>query len=169
MRRKARYSLSGCSLREKRLASEVENVASRAGRTVEPAKSVKPATHSATKRLNPAVPLPAAALAPRITFLGEAYRKIRASSPDQLAQRLQRIGLGRRLVVTPPQHPRKTHRDAAAMTRRRTDRLEAKLEDLHRFHRPHRAVPLAGVPPDPLIELLDLGVRQARVGLGHRN
>src|SRR4029079_7028181 len=102
MRRRARYCLRGCSFLEKKLARGLpKGEASRAGRMVEPARSVKAATHSATKRLNPAVRLPAVAVEPCITFLGAEHRKIRAQphlinfvSPSRLSA--SPAGLSRR-------------------------------------------------------------------------
>src|SRR4051794_33785668 len=54
------------------------------------------------------------------------------------------------------------------MPRRWRDCLESELEDLDRIDGAHRAVALARVTADPLVELLDLGVRESGIRLGHR-
>ena len=66
-------------------------------------------------------------------------RQCSGSVRKQRRQRLQRIGLGDRLVLPPAQHSRKAHRDAAFMAAAAGNSFEAELEEQRRLHAAHRA------------------------------
>src|SRR5687768_11399481 len=94
------------------------------------------------------------------------------TSRDVLQQGLERVQcvrLARGLVLSPPQHPGKSHGDARLVARRGRDRFEAELEDVHRLDVPYRPKALAGVAANPAIELGDLVVGQSGVSLRDRH
>src|SRR5687768_4027639 len=85
-----------------------------------------------------------------------------ASSRERL-QRVEAVGVGRRLVGAPAQDPREAHGDAGLVPAGAVDALEAELEDVLGLHGAHRPEPLERVRADPAVEPQDLGVVEARV------
>jgi hypothetical protein len=81
-------------------------------------------------------------------------------SPHQALERIERVCLRDTFIAPPSEHSRKADCDAAAMTRRGGNRLEPELEDVDRLHDANRTMPFTRVPPDPPIQLVDLGIRE---------
>src|SRR5690606_27206272 len=84
---------------------------------------------------------------------------------DQLLEAFQAIGLLRRLVPADAVDAREAQGDAGLVAGRALYGIESDLEDQARAHRAHRPEALCRVGPDPAVELLELLVREAEIGL----
>src|SRR5882762_2046448 len=88
---------------------------------------------------------------------------------DQRPQRLERVGVGGFLVGAPAGDARKAHRHSAAVAGALGDALEVELEDVRGIDRAYRTEAFEGVLADPPVELVDLLVGEAGIGLRHRD
>ena len=84
-------------------------------------------------------------------------------------QGLQPVGLGGGLVPADAMDAREAHGDARFVAARGLDGIEGDLEHQRRAHRPDGTELLDGVVTDEAVELQELRVGEAGIGLAHRH
>src|SRR3569623_3261209 len=92
--------------------------------------------------------------------LDGTVRRLRPPLLRKVAQRIELIGLFRRLVVTPAQDAWEAYGDPGLVARGTVDRFEAEFEHVPGRQRTHRTEALERVGADPAVQAQDLRVVQ---------